>query len=113
MLQRLNKRVEKARNQEGFTLIELLLVIVILGVLAGIVVFSVSGINDKSASAACKTDVSTVQTAEEAYYAINHAYAATPDALKAAGLLKTTPPVAEGISIDGTGNVTANPACPA
>ncbi|MGW5532330.1 type II secretion system protein, partial [Streptomyces xanthochromogenes] len=37
----------RARRQDGFTLIELLVVIVILGVLAAIVVFSVRGIGDK------------------------------------------------------------------
>ena len=42
------KRIRDARkNESGFTLIELLIVIVILGVLAGIVVFAVAGINDK------------------------------------------------------------------
>jgi general secretion pathway protein G len=53
----------------GFTLIELLIVIIILGVLAAIVVFSVRGITDKGATAACKTSVSTIDTAFEAYAA--------------------------------------------
>ncbi|MEW2133202.1 prepilin-type N-terminal cleavage/methylation domain-containing protein [Streptomyces sp. NPDC005435] len=53
----------------GFTLIELLVVIVILGILSAIVVFSVRGINDKGQGSACKTDKSTIQTAEEAYFA--------------------------------------------
>jgi general secretion pathway protein G len=109
MLKRLNVRLEKARSEEGFTLIELLLVIVILGVLAGIVVFSVSGINDQSKSAACKADVSTTQTAVEAYYAQNTAYPATlaaiapPTAVKP--LLKSVP---TDVAYDSaTGNVTA------
>ncbi|MFF3171544.1 type IV pilin protein [Streptomyces sp. NPDC057900] len=62
----------RARNETaeaGFTLIELLVVIVILGVLSAIVVFSVRGINDKGQGSACKTDKSTIQTAEEAYFA--------------------------------------------
>ncbi|MGY1779232.1 competence type IV pilus major pilin ComGC [Geodermatophilus sp. SYSU D01036] len=57
------------KNDEGFTLIELLMVIVILGVLAGIVVFAVGGINDRGEQAACDADLRTVQTAVEAYYA--------------------------------------------
>ena len=41
-------RIRAAReNESGFTLIELLIVIVILGVLSGIVVFSVSGITSR------------------------------------------------------------------
>lgn len=70
-------RRTRARNETaeaGFTLIELLVVIVILGVLAAIVVFSVSGINDKGQGAACKTDKSTIDTAEEAYFAANGKY---------------------------------------
>ncbi|MEV6580413.1 prepilin-type N-terminal cleavage/methylation domain-containing protein [Streptomyces sp. NPDC051582] len=62
----------RARNETaeaGFTLIELLVVIVILGILSAIVVFSVRGINDKGQGSACKTDKSTIQTAEEAYFA--------------------------------------------
>ncbi|WP_275466428.1 competence type IV pilus major pilin ComGC [Streptomyces noursei] len=56
-------------TEAGFTLIELLVVIVILGILSAIVVFSVRGINDKGQGSACKTDKSTIQTAEEAYFA--------------------------------------------
>jgi general secretion pathway protein G len=71
------ERIREARkNEKGFTLIELLIVIVILGVLAGIVVFAVSGINNKSATSACKSDVKNVEVAAEAYYAQNTAYPA-------------------------------------
>ncbi|WBQ07089.1 type II secretion system protein [Kribbella sp. CA-293567] len=62
------------RNESGFTLIELLIVVVILGVLSGIVVFAVSGIQDRGNAAACKTDKKTVLVAVEAYYAKNGAY---------------------------------------
>ncbi|MEU4153596.1 prepilin-type N-terminal cleavage/methylation domain-containing protein [Streptomyces sp. NPDC026659] len=58
----------------GFTLIELLVVIVILGILSAIVVFSVRGINDKGQGSACKTDKSTIETAEEALFATTNQY---------------------------------------
>ena len=71
------ERIREARkNEKGFTLIELLIVIVILGVLAGIVVFAVSGINNKSQDSACKSDIKNVTVAAEAYYAQNSAYPA-------------------------------------
>lgn len=63
------KRLSEKRNDEGFTLIELLVVIVILGILAAVVVFAVGGITDKGEDAAKDTDLKTVQTAEEAFYA--------------------------------------------
>ena len=57
------------KQDEGFTLIELLIVIVILGILATVVVFSVRGITDDGQENACDTDVRTVEVAIEAYYA--------------------------------------------
>lgn len=111
--------LREARKQEsGFTLIELLIVIVILGVLAGIVVFAVSAINDKGSTAACKSDITTVTTAEEAYYAQNAEYATTTQQLKDAGLLHSAPDtVAIKVnpgppqSVDVTGTKGANRDC--
>ncbi|WP_418062620.1 competence type IV pilus major pilin ComGC [Pimelobacter simplex] len=91
-MRRISDRLTEARrDQRGFTLIELLIVIVILGVLAGIVVFSVRGINNNSKTAACKTEYRTVNTAIEAYYASKTAYPGTLQALVDAGFLHDTP----------------------
>jgi prepilin-type N-terminal cleavage/methylation domain-containing protein len=68
----INQRREK--NEEGFTLIELLLVIIILGILAAVVVFSVRGVSDRGQSSACKTSKSATITAIESYYAKNGTY---------------------------------------
>ena len=76
MLNRLSHLSDDA-DQDGFTLIELLIVIVILGVLAGIVVFAVGGITDRGKVSACSTEKKTIQTAEEANFAQNGAYAAS------------------------------------
>lgn len=72
------------RDDRGFTLIELLIVIVILGILAAIVAFSVRGITDRGDESACKAEVKTVATAIEAYYAKVGSYPADLDALAAA-----------------------------
>ena len=96
-------RIKSAReNESGFTLIELLIVIVILGVLSGIVVFSVAGITNNSAVVACKADLNIVSVASEAYYAQQtpNAYAISVDALVTAKLLKSAPPSGEGISLN-------------
>ncbi|MEZ0577179.1 type II secretion system protein [Nocardioides sp. MH1] len=104
------------RQDQGFTLIELLIVVVILGVLAGIVVFSVKGINDDSKVSACKANVSTAQTAVEAYYAQKSAYPATLGAL-VPDYLKTDPSdsgVDAAIRVGyaaGTGTVSPGTSC--
>jgi general secretion pathway protein G len=69
MLDRLAQLRDDRKRDEGFTLIELLIVIIILGVLAAIVVFSVQGITDRGNTSACKSNVATINTAVEAYYA--------------------------------------------
>jgi general secretion pathway protein G len=69
------------KNESGFTLIELLIVIVILGILAAIVVFSVQGITDRGTKSACKADVATVTTAAEAFFAQSGSYPADMAAL--------------------------------
>jgi prepilin-type N-terminal cleavage/methylation domain-containing protein len=70
----MHKLVQRSREESGFTLIELMIVIVILGVLAGIVIFAVGGITDNGNVAACKSDVKTVDVAVEAYKAKNGNY---------------------------------------
>ena len=47
-------------ESSGFTLVELLIVIVVLGVLAAIVVFSLTGVTSKSQAAVCQSDAKTV-----------------------------------------------------
>jgi prepilin-type N-terminal cleavage/methylation domain-containing protein len=112
------RTVQRARNESGFTLIELLIVIVILGVLSGIVVFAVSGIQDRGNAAACRTDKKTVLVAVEAFYAKNGTYPAAGDA----GWLQLTVgvdqllrerPAGSGytITLGAGGIVTASGAC--
>lgn len=98
-------RTRTDQDEDGFTLIELLIVIVILGVLAGIVVFAVGGINDSSKKSACKSDVKNVETAQEAYFAQNKAYAASTDALVTAKILRESPTGTPAVTTNNTGAV--------
>ena len=65
----LQERRESGESEGGFTLIELLIVIVVLGILAAIVIFSLTGVTGQSAVAACNTDAKSVETAVAAYEA--------------------------------------------
>ncbi|MGH3861792.1 competence type IV pilus major pilin ComGC [Actinokineospora sp.] len=105
-------RVHQARkNEKGFTLIELLMVIVILGVLAGIVVFAVSGINDKGEESACNADRKTLEVAQEAHYAKIGSYATSMTALKTAGLLRSDTALKSGVTINAAGDVVPGVDC--
>jgi len=82
---------EKSLGAKGFTLIELLVVIVILGILAAVVIFAVSGVTDRGQASACKAEAATVRTAVEAYDAQWSAYPPTGFAELVPGFLQTTP----------------------
>lgn len=122
------ERIREARkNESGFTLIELLIVIVILGVLAGIVVFAVSAFNNDGKASACKADAKNVEIAAEAYYAKNNTGATAIDdathtatTLVGAGYLKEAPSSTNGYTIvftpasplnSGAGAVTTTGTC--
>ncbi len=65
------RRAAGETDSSGFTLIELLIVIVVLGILAGVVVFALGGVTGQSAVAACKADGTTVETAIAAFQTDN------------------------------------------
>lgn len=85
------RTLARRRNDNGFTLIELLIVIIILGVLAAIVVFSVRAITDTGEKAACLANEKTALTAIEAYYAQETDYPANLGDLVTDGYLASDP----------------------
>ena len=56
------------RKQKGFTLIELLVVIAIIGILATIVLVSLSGAREKARNAQRQSDIRQISLAMEMYY---------------------------------------------
>lgn len=105
----------RVRGNSGFTLLELLIVMVILGVVAGIVVFAVGGMNKATAVAACRADYKTVETAEGAYQSQKGSPATSVDQLVGVWL-REAPTTSNGyvIGIDpASGNVTVQSTNPA
>ena len=100
--------VEEAKQNKGFTLVELLIVIVILGILATVTVFAVTGITNKGKTSACQGDVKTIQTAEEAYAANTGSYTTLQSDLVTAGLMHavSTNPFTIAVSTAGVGSYT-------
>ena len=62
------------RTRHGFTFIELLTVMVVMGLLAGIGVPRIRNMKERSYQATLRSDLGTLRTAEEAYYAENLRY---------------------------------------
>ena len=107
MLKQLRSNEDQNIIERGFTLVELLIVIVILGILAGIVVFAVGNLTSSAQSNACATEKSTIVTADEAYKAQNNGSYTDTAGLVSAGLLKSTPTY---YTINASGVVSVTPA---
>jgi len=79
-------------TEEGFTLIELLIVIVVLGILAAVTVFALSGTTAKSAQSACDADAQTVNVALVAWANANPSTAATAQVITTASSTTSVAP---------------------
>ena len=78
--------------EDGFTLIELLVVIIILGILAAVAVFSVSGVGNSGQENACKIDTRVIKTAEAAYFSAKREANGSGEFTDIAGLSEGTQP---------------------
>ena len=70
-------------QQKGFTLIELMVVIVILGILAGVVVPRIMDNPDKARVAKAKHDITALESALDIYRLDNFTYPTTDQGLEA------------------------------
>lgn len=71
--------VSLKKNQSGFTIVELLIVIVIIGILAGLVISTFVGVQQKARNSERQTDINTISGQLEAYYAKNSGYPTRDD----------------------------------
>lgn len=61
-------------HQSGFTIIELIAVLVIIGILATLIVFSFSGVRSRDRDAVRQADIDTMQSHLEVFYAEHSRY---------------------------------------
>lgn len=75
---------KKSKNgKSGFTLIELMVVVVIIGILAGLIVPRIMGSDDKAREAKAKMQIESIETALKLYKLDNGAYPTTEQGLRA------------------------------
>jgi prepilin-type N-terminal cleavage/methylation domain-containing protein len=73
----MNMQNKKSRYHSGFTIIELIVVIVIIGILAGISIVSYGAWRHSATSAKVKSDLTSVISAMDSYRTYNNVYSTT------------------------------------
>ena len=73
----------KIKNQRGFTLIELMVVIVILGVLAGLIIPRIMGRPEEARRMKARVQIESIETALKLYKLDNGSYPSTEQGLQA------------------------------
>lgn len=66
--------VSLKRKQSGFTIVELLIVIIVIGILAGLVLVTFTGVQQKARNTERQTDIKAVASHLETYNAANGLY---------------------------------------
>ncbi len=64
----------RRENERGFTLIELMIVVAIIAILAGILIPNFVNARSQAQTAACESNLRSIATALELYYADNQVY---------------------------------------
>ncbi len=86
------------RQRRGFSLLEIVLVMAIIGILLGVVAFSVGNFGIKAKIRATEASMSTIQGALDAYHLDHSAYPPTLDTLRTMKLatLPANKPIQDG-----------------
>ena len=88
-------------SEAGLTLIEMLVVLVIIGVIAGMIVVNVANRPDEARVTTAKTDMRTISAALKMYRLDNGDYPTTEQGLAALAAKPTLPPEPRNWSPDG------------
>src|SRR5512137_2255894 len=86
-------RSRMRRGGRGFTLIELMLVIVILGILAGLIIPRIMGRPDEARQTKARIMIEGIETALKLYRLDNGFYPTTEQGLRALTEASTIPPI--------------------
>jgi general secretion pathway protein G len=77
------KTIRRKQGERGFTLIELMVVIVILGILAGLIIPRIMGRPDEARRAKARMQIESIDTALKLYRLDNGSYPTTEQGLQA------------------------------
>jgi prepilin-type N-terminal cleavage/methylation domain-containing protein len=69
-------------RRRGFTLIELMVVVVVLGILAGMAVVRLSGTRDRALIAKMRSDLRTLAVRQESFFSENERFSSSEEELK-------------------------------
>jgi len=69
-------------NKSGFSLIEVMIVVVIIGLMAGLVTYATAGYLDKAKRQRARSDIATYSGAVDAFYLAKSYYPGNQDGLK-------------------------------
>lgn len=83
--------ISRLKQQQGFTIVELLIVIVVIGILAGLVLNTFNGIQARARDTERKTDVNSIHAQVEAYHADNGYYPTTANVASATWVATNLP----------------------
>jgi len=86
MFKTISRSLTRSRNQKGFTLVELMVVVVILGILAALVVPTLSGQVDRAKDNRSIADMKTIHNALQLHFADKNQYPENLGALSSEGL---------------------------
>ncbi|MEO1535289.1 MAG: type II secretion system major pseudopilin GspG [Planctomycetota bacterium] len=84
--------LSQSRIRRAFSLVEIMVVVVIIGLLAGTVAISVGGYVDRARTNRARSDISTLVTAVESFYATESRYPSNEEGLSVLPIESQTDP---------------------